>query len=194
MTGLDKIILQINSDTQKICEDIKNNSNQRCKDILNSATAEAELIAKKGEADAKFMSADVISRAHSAASLEKRSIMLRAKQQIIKDSLDKCQSYLCSLPNDEYFDLIIKMISKYSEEEKGEICFSLKDLSRIPDNFENTINAVSKGELKISSEPVDIDGGFLLKYGGIEINCAFSAIFSSQSELFSDEVSAILFA
>ncbi len=193
MTGLEKIIDQINIDTDEICKGIKNKSIQYCKEILNSATTEAENIILNGESEANLKSSDIISRAQSAAILEKRILMLRAKQCIIKDSLKKSRNYLCSLPRDEYFELIVKLISIYSEEEQGEIYFSSDDLSRLPEDFEILLNSVAKGELIISSEPVDIDGGFILKYGGLEINCSFSAMFASQKEIFTDEISAILF-
>jgi V/A-type H+-transporting ATPase subunit E len=47
--------------------------------------------------------------------------------------------------------------------------------------------------LIISENTVTIDGGFILKYGDVEENCSFDALFSSAKEELSDRVNAILF-
>jgi len=193
MTGLDKILAQIEADTDRICEEIKFNTVESCREILNSATINAEEIRKKGLSDSKIKKADIVMRAKSTANLESRRIILNAKQQIISDLLEKSRQYLCDLPDKEYFALILKMVAKYSEALNGEIYFSAKDLKRLPLNFENELCAVSKSPLKISDTPVIIDGGFILKYSGIEINCGFSSLFLDKAEQFSDAVSSILF-
>ena len=47
--------------------------------------------------------------------------------------------------------------------------------------------------LTVSSETRDIDGGFVLTYGGIEENCSFDALFDSAHEMLQDKVQEILF-
>ena len=50
-----------------------------------------------------------------------------------------------------------------------------------------------KASLKISREAREIEGGFVLSYGGIEENCSFDALFASAGEQLQDVVQKILF-
>lgn len=194
MTGLDKILAQIQLDTDNICADINNRAQALCADIINSAHKEAQIIKIKGDEQAKSKKEDIIYRAKSTASLQKNAVMLSTKQEIIASAVACAKSYLCNLPVAEYFELLIRMIEKYSEDSNGEMLLSSKDLQRIPSDFQIKISACSKGKLIVSEDTVDIDGGFVLKYGGVEVNCAFESIFSAESEKLSDTVSHILFA
>ncbi len=194
MTGLDKILAQIKADTDYTCADIKKKAEAQCTDILNSAHAEADKIRKKGEFEAEERSAEVLKRAESSAELQRRSVMLSAKQEIISASLESALDYLCDLPDNEYFELIYAMIAKYSETSDGEILVSSNDFSRLPNDFNNKVAESAKGTLSVSKETADIKGGFILKYGGIEVNCALESIFLAENECFSDTASRILFA
>ncbi len=193
MTGLDKIIAQIKADCDSVCADITSKADARCESIIREASNDAERIITDGKQKAQEIYDETLLRAKSSADLEIRSVILSAKQDIISSSLDEARKYLCKLPEEEYFDLIYKMISKYSEASEGEICLSKKDIDRLPANFLNRLSDVSKGSLSICREPVNIDGGFILIYGGIEVNCSFASLFSANSEAFSDEISKLLF-
>ena len=56
-----------------------------------------------------------------------------------------------------------------------------------------TISATN-GKLKVSSEPKNIDGGFILAYGDIEINCSFDALISEKIDVIKDTLNKIIFA
>ena len=49
------------------------------------------------------------------------------------------------------------------------------------------------GNLTISKESRNIDGGFVLVYGGIEENCSIQALFHSEREYLADKVHENLF-
>ncbi len=85
------------------------------------------------------------------------------------------------------------MLDKYVLAKTGEIYFSEKDLDRMPQGFEAVIEkaAVSKGgSLTLVKEPKNIDGGFILVYGGIEENCSFRALLAARRDELSDKVHA----
>ncbi len=193
MTGLHKILAQIKADTDSTCADIKKQADSQCADIINSAHAQADIIRKNGEIEAKAKSAEILKRAESSAELQRRSVMLSAKQEIISSSLNSALEYLCDLPDKDYFDLIYGMISKYSENAQGDIIFSSKDLARLPKDFSVKLSQIAKDYLVVSEDSAEIKGGFILKYGGIEVNCALESIFLAEKERFSDTVSQLLF-
>lgn len=194
MTGLEKILAQISLDTEQTCADIKNRSVQQCNAIINSALIEAENIKNKNIEKTKKIREDIIQRAESYAQLQKQSVMLSAKQEIISNALHNAHNYLINLPDDKYFSLVYDMIEKYSEAQSGELYLSKTDLQRLPADFAEKVSVRAKGPLTLSKEAVDIDGGFVLVYGGVDINCGFSAIFAAENERFVDEISAVLFS
>ena len=62
--------------------------------------------------------------------------------------------------------------------------------------FENVIEQTAQkkgGHLVVSKEPKDMDGGFVLVYGGIEENCTIRAMFHTKQDELSDVVQKILF-
>ena len=107
--------------------------------------------------------------------------------------ISKALESIANLPQDKYFELVYKMISKYSENNEGVISFGENDLSRLPDDFESRANNVAQGSLKLSKNPVSIDNGFILTYGSVDVNCSFKALFSDNSETISDAVAKLLF-
>ena len=50
------------------------------------------------------------------------------------------------------------------------------------------------GALEFSGEVRNIDGGFILVYGGIEENCSIDAVFAEKRDELLDQVRKILFA
>ena len=56
------------------------------------------------------------------------------------------------------------------------------------------IAAAKGGKLIVSKEERNIQGGFVLIYGGIEENCTFKAMFDSRRGELSDKVHALLFS
>ena len=62
--------------------------------------------------------------------------------------------------------------------------------------FDKKIAAAAQkkgGVLALSSQTCEIDGGFLLVYGGIEENCSFAAMFAAEKESLQDKVHTLMF-
>lgn len=193
MAGIDKMILQIENDTKTVCDDILLKARAKADSILHEAQIEAEKIAESGKVKSAARVADIEKRGESSASLEERKVALYTKQGIINEMLNKGIEVVKTLPDDEYFDLILKMIEKNSQENDGEISFGVKDLNRLPIGFMDKVNSVSKGTLTLCENAAAIDAGFILSYGGIEENCSFDAIFMSEADNLSDRAGKLLF-
>lgn len=193
MTGIEKILAQIQADTDSTCTGIRDNAYKKCADIISDAQYHAQIIKDTAGSDAQRIKEEIIKRAHSSAKLKRQTVILEAKQRIISTSLESARKYLLDLPNVEYFNLICKMISKYSKSSEGELCFSQRDLARISAEEKKKIKNIAKNNLVISNVPVNITGGFIIKYGAVELNCSFESIFSSNHEKLSDTISHMLF-
>lgn len=193
MTGIDKIIKQIESDTKIQCDDIISTAEKNAERTINEANLDIVKRVTKIENDADRKYKDIIKRGESSADLEERKTILLTKQEVISDMIKNSKQYLENLPDDEYFDLMLKLVEKNHTSEKGEIKFNKKDLSRIKDDFQSKLDVASKNTLTLSKDSIDINSGFVLFYDGIEENCTFDALFSSLYEKMTDKVTKLLF-
>lgn len=194
MAGIESITSLIKQEAtenaEKIISEAKNTANEILADAKKAADekSKAALISEKAESDA------VISKAKSAAELQKRRDLLCAKQEIITEIIEKAKKTLSSLPDKEYFELLIKLVKKYETGQEGVLALGANDLKRVPSDFAESLKKASGGKLTLSKEPINIKNGFLLLYGGIDINCSFDSLFDENLEELTDKVSAIVFA
>ena len=71
-----------------------------------------------------------------------------------------------------------------------------RDLARLPQTFEEQINTAifERGAVQVSKTPMDIENGFVLVYGDIEINCTLRAVFDERMDNLKDLLRPLLFA
>ena len=193
MSGIDKIIQEIENNTAQSCDSVLAQARQKADAIIADAQKQADQIVADGKDRTAAHVADIKKRGDSAAELEEKRVMLYTKQQIINTMLGEGLSSAKNLPKDEYFALIKSMVAKYSMEDDGVIFFGEKDNQRLPADFSGELNQAAKGGIVLSSESAPIDAGFILKYGGIEQNCSFDAIFAGEAENLSDKAGRLLF-
>ena len=193
MSGIDKIIQEIENNTAQSCDSVLAQARQKADAIIADAQKQADQIVADGKDRTAAHVADIKKRGDSAAELEEKRVMLYTKQQIINTMLGEGLSSAKNLPKDEYFALIKSMVAKYSMEDDGVIFFGEKDNHRLPVDFLGELNQAAKGGIVLSSEPAPIDASFILKYGGIEQNCSFDAIFAGEAENLSDKAGRLLF-
>lgn len=197
MTGLDKILKHIEDDASAAAGAILAKAKSEADKMIADAKAEGEQrcaeIRKQSELDVKAH----MNRVKSTANLQEKKIILEVKQQIINDIIVSAKDYFLTLSDEDYFRNIVLMVKKYALAEAGQILFSKKDYNRLPEQFEDILNAsltdTVGAALTISKETKDIDGGFILIYGDVEENCSFDALFFAAKENLQDKVRALLF-
>lgn len=197
MAGLDKITNQImeeaNNSAKMKLEEAETNAAailEKAKEEAAKAAAEA---AQKSETDVK----NYEERVKSSLDLKRRTALLQTKQEIISAVIEKAYQAFCGKEEAEYFDTIKKMIGTYALPQDGEIYFSEKDLKRLPSGFAEVVAEIASekgGSLRISSETKQMEGGFVIAYGGIEENCSFRALFDSKRDELQDQVQKVLFS
>ena len=197
MTGLEKITDQILADAGQEAEEIISRAEAQAEAVLAEAGREAEKITagirKKSAADVE----NHRNRVASANDLYRRTEILRRKQEVIAQVIEAAYEKVCSMDAEPYFGMLEKMIEKYALAQDGEICFSRRDLKRMPEDFKKRIAAAARnagGALTLSEQSRDIENGFILVYGGIEENCTIRALFDSRRDAMQDQVNALLFS
>ncbi len=194
MTGLESILDEIIREAEETAAQIQKEAQEKADTLLKEAEAQglqqSENTLKAGELQAE----DIRRRAHSAAALTKRNRMLQKKQQLIAQVIDDARSALENAETDEYFGILIKLISRFSLSGPGELCLNARDLSRLPADFSDALKqAAPQSQITVSQTPAPIESGFLLQYEGIDINGTFRAVFEGASDELRDAVGAILF-
>ena len=196
MSGLDNIVEEIRNQSKQEADEILKEADAFCKDYMDKikkdVEAEVVSIENKALADRKLYEEKTVS---GMEFLERNSI-LRAKQQVIEQAIDKARESIASLGDEEYFNILEKLLRKNVQQGNGRICFSKKDLDRIPKDFEDRVKEIAtenQGELVIDKEPANIKDGFVLVYGEIEENCTLKALFDSNIDRIKDIANKQLF-
>lgn len=194
MTGLESIIKQIEGDAQQevseILAEAKGKAEKAREEAKEEAKRQADAILQKGEQDAN----DIRERAQSAAELTKRNQMLSFKQGLIEEAIEGARASLEGAPDKEYFETLLQLYKRFAQKGQGELQLNKKDLGRLPDDFLARMKqAVPEADMHISPTPADIESGFLLVYGGMDINCTFRAVFEDAYDQLRDAAGRLLF-
>ena len=196
MAGLDEILNMISAQ-QKQTED----------SIIKAAETKAQQIIKEGESKAQTAYDEYIRKTttqherdyennRNAIDAEMKRKILSCKVELINTAIEKTIQKLKNLPDKDYFDLIARLAEKHMQSGEGTISFGSSDLKRLPADLESRLNekaSASGGSIKISSESADIEDGFILKYGDIEMDCTLDALFAAYRDELRLKANALLF-
>lgn len=197
MTGLEKMVSQIVDEAKAEAESRVNGAKEEADKIVSEAKAEAEKLIEQSSEQSETNAANYLERVKSSADLQRRTVILQAKQEVIASVLEKAYASLNTMDEEAYFGMIRKMLEKFTLSESGEIYFSAADLNRLPAGFDKEISGIAAkkgGSLTLMKESKDIENGFILVYGGIEENCTFRALFNTQKDALQDKIQQELFA
>ncbi len=196
--SLEKIVERIERESQNIGAQILKEGRDKEKEIIELAHKEAgerhNEIIKKAEEKAFAVKNNMLAQAR----LEQRKAVLKTKQEILSHLYQGIFKEIISLPVESYQKLINKIILDTVESGEGEIFISPNDKERITAEFILGVNKElkkrkKKGELKLFSQQVSIEGGFILRQGKTEIDNSFNTLHRVVREETEEEVTRILF-
>ena len=190
MTGLEKIIEEIRQEASTASEQELAKTRDEVKQILFEGEKDREAYKTAFLAQTNSETQLLLSRGEAAAALQRRKILLKEKQQMIQQIMETARESILSLPEEEYFGLVLKMLNRYAKDGNCSILLSPRDKARAPQYF---LQELAKKSIVLSGESDKIDGGFILVYGEIEENCSFEALFAASKEVLQDKISALIF-
>jgi len=195
MTGLEKIVATIREEALAEAKSIVDRAKADAAGMFADEKAKSDALCAQIEDAAKRQAEDIERASTSALELQRRRKFLEAKQELLAQTMEQALNELYALPDQAYFDLLLKMAAAFAEPRKGQLLLSDKDIARCPKDFEERMNRElpSGAVLSVSSTARAIDGGFILKYGDIEQNCSFRAIFDARWDELTDKARDILF-
>lgn len=196
MTGLEKIIDKINADSAERCAQQAAAAEKKAREIIAAAQAQGDDIAAEIEANAQRQCDIIAEAAKSRADRLSRQALLSARVEAINDTLAKLRANLESMPSPEYFDAVISIAASNAMAGSCTARLNAADLARLPQGFESRLVQALGGKgavCELSKQAADIDGGIILAYGDIEINCSFAAIIESRADELKEQIVGLIF-
>ena len=131
MDGIEKITGRIAADTEAEIASIQAEARRQADEITAryeaQAKREAEEIAARGRRSAEERQA----RLASVAQLDARKLELAARQEMLAQAFDLALEKLCSLPEEEYVQLLTRLVLEASTTGKEQLVFSPQDRARV---------------------------------------------------------------
>ncbi|MBO4941758.1 MAG: V-type ATP synthase subunit E [Clostridia bacterium] len=190
MTGLSNILDRIENESVKKAEEIILKANNEADKMIFAAKKEAQEILDDYKAKTEKKTTEILSRIKASDEIEKKRAELFKKQEIIKTVLATAQNEIKSQSNDDYFDFLGKILTKYAQDQNGTVVLSNRDFESMTKSFKDILQ--EKG-LAAKAGNLSDRNGFVIVYGNIEINCTVNAIFDAEAEELSDMLNKFLF-
>ena len=198
------------SGADKLKEKILAEAGSQAEEVLEEARKKAAAIIAKGEKEAADKKESVLEqaramgeerrrRAQTIAGLDARKAILAAKEELIEGTFRPALDRLQGLDQKQYEDMIYPMLLAASQTGTEEIIVSAADTARFTPEFLGRVNQGLKeqgkqGNLSLADETREMQGGFILRAGDVEINNSFDSILRMQRDQLEPEVAAILFS
>ncbi len=190
MTSSEKILAGIAEESKAQADKINSDAEKQAADIIAAAREEAESEAEKIRAEAEKKAELIINSGKSSAELLKRDTALKCRRELIEKALITVADTVNAYSDKDYFDFLLTLIKKEKLNGKGEVYLSVKDKARDTAAFKSELSAL---DLTLSDTFADINGGFILKYGDIQINGELSALIHEKRDVLTDELNKALF-
>lgn len=173
--GLSDIKRKIEAEAQEEVKSILSKAEQEAARLKEEAKDKAAEIVKMYSERFEKERPEILRRREIAANLDVARIQLGAKQAVIEKSFEEAISILVDLPQDRYFDFVLKLLKK-AVDTGNEVMFIGNGENRITQDWLNDFNAKNDTRLTLSNERIPIRGGFVLKNGKINTNCSFEML------------------
>lgn len=193
MEGIEKITAKIAADAQAEVDRLNSENQAQIDSLRAQAQAQADRESADLLAQGKRAAEERLERLKSAAGMERRKLELAAKQEVLGEAFDLALEKLCSLPDQQYIDLLAGLAAEASSTGEEQLIFSPSDRARIGKQVVVAVNEKKHAHLTLSETTREIRGGFIMADGDVEINCAFETLVRLQREKMELTVAKALF-
>jgi V/A-type H+/Na+-transporting ATPase subunit E len=198
MSGADKLKEKILAEAQSYADGVLGEAGKRAEQAV--AKGEQETAARKKALLEQFsrQAEERRRRAVTIAQLDARKAILSAKEEMIEDTFTQALGRLQNLDDSSYREIVSPMLLAAAQSGREEIMVSARDRARYTPDFIAEVNKAlaqqgKEGKLTLSAEAREMQGGFVLRAGDIEINASFDSILRMQRDQLEPEVAAVLF-
>lgn len=199
MASIENLVNKILEDAKNEAARINSEAKSEQSKIIDKKVKEAEEIKRdmlaKAEREAVTRKARVISNAQ----LKVRNEKLESKQKVVNNVFEEALIAINKLDNEKFNKYAENIILNAPIAGDEKIILSSNFKSVVDDKFLTSINEKLKekgknGNLRISNEERNLNGGFIIAKNGIELNYTFDALINSLKDEIEGEVIKSLFA
>lgn len=197
MNGIENITARILREADEAAQAIEQRAINQAEEIRGSyddlcKSARQEALDAAGEA-----AAEQALRGESAAALEQRKALLQEKQALIDQAFSAAGEQLRALPPERQVEFLSRLAAQAAQGNET-VVLSPADRERIGPALVRQANERLRqlgkpGELTLSQETRDLQGGLVLQAGAVEQNFSFDVLLRSRREEMALEVSRLLF-
>ncbi|MBQ8397562.1 MAG: hypothetical protein IJX53_05105 [Clostridia bacterium] len=220
MNGIEKITEKILAEAKAAEQAALEQAAEKAADILADGEEKAEAIRERIEEKAAREGESIVSRAKSAAAMNRRSIDLAVRGELIDEVFEQAFTQIAELPTEEYRAMLCRMLcdavleqQRTAEESRAlhgdevemveayEVVLNDADHYAIGQSLvdetrralQGRIDPLEVRKLVLSSKTAKMRGGVILRYGDVETNCSLETIFAQTRAAREAEVCRILF-
>ncbi|MFC1479214.1 V-type ATP synthase subunit E [Planctomycetota bacterium] len=197
--ALSDIIDKIIRDTDQKITGIKDETDDIIDKIIAECDEECDKIREQARYEGEQESADQRKRMKIEVNLETRKELLKGRMALIDQVFEEAKTGLYT-DEERYKQFLENQIFKAAEVGNEKVIFSLQDHERFSEGLQQIIASVNerlyeddrKGELVLTNERGDFNGGFVLKRGRARTIMTLDSIISDVKDMCESEVAAIL--
>lgn len=195
MNGIEKITQRIDAETQAEIDRILSEAKTAAAQTAARYQAQAEREAAERKSRNEKAGEEREERLVSVAQMEARKVTLSAKQEMVEQAFALALRKLCDMPDERYIATVAGLLAEAAPDGEGTVVFSERERKRIGQAAVDAANAKlgKSGKLTLSQETRNIQGGFILVNGSVEVNCTFETLVRLQKGTMSGEVAKLLF-
>lgn len=199
MSGADKLREKILAEAGSQARTVLDDGRKKAAEILDQGEKQAERQVKAIREAAQKKAEELRRRALTISALDARKKILAAKEGLIEETFTLAIERLCALDQKDYEELLYAMLLAASRTGAEEIIVAGADSVRFTAKLLERVNKElvvrgKQGRLALSPEVRDMQGGFVLRAGDVEINCSFDSILRMQRDKLETDVASILFS
>jgi len=189
---VEKILADARAEAEKIKSEAKEKENAeqaKLDEQLSEYKKQTDIIAQKAGEDKK---AHIL----AAARMDIAKDYLAEKRRILDEVFDRARKQLQNLPDAEYLNLMTKLLLDAVETGDEEVIIDNNE-TRIDQKFIKQINRQLgpgyKGNLRLSEQRENLEGGFILKRGKIKNNVSIEVLLAQARKELEIELAKELF-
>lgn len=193
----DAITAKIMVEARGVAAQLLREANERAEQIRHGAEAELAKQREQTMDQARRECADLRDRMLRMAELEERKQRLSAKRSVINQAFDRAAERMRAMPDEQRCAYMHKLLVSNAEGDEL-IVVSDSDAKLFDSGFLTSVNKAmaesgKASNLLLSTEHRETGGGFILKRGGMEVNCTFPAMLEEKRVSLEAEVAGLLF-
>ena len=210
MNGIEKITDKITADAAAESEALISQAQKEADDIVASAEKRAETVRRNYAERISARRAELSARSEASAETELRNAALKARSELVDEVFAEALAKLRRLPDGQYYELLEKLYlrackarlaevtSEFADEdeagvEKYTLAMNSRDAKAFGEHLISTFPAIDGKPVVLSEDPCDLDGGFILSWGNVAVNCTLSELVSSAKPELELDVCRILY-